>query len=315
MDIEKYATAKTASRKMSVIIPTLNGGERFKEMLSALANQSIVPDEILIIDSSSSDDTFDTARPHVSSITTIKRSEFDHGGTRTMAGKMALGDILVYMTQDAVAADSDSLKKLIAPFADPKVAATYGRQLPFPDANCFARHLRMFNYPDRSVVRCWEDRKKYGFKTAFISNSFAAYRKELLETVGFFEDGLLFGEDTFTVAKLVSKGYCVAYAADAGVYHSHNYSVRQDFRRYFDIGVFHVDHAQLLEQFGTPLGEGKRFVRSELRQLVRDREYIKLPESILRTMMKFLSYNLGKNYSVLPRRLAVWCSLNRQWWS
>jgi len=312
---EKTAPGYTVNQKVSVIIPTLNGGARFKEMLSALATQSLVPDEILVIDSSSSDDTLDTARAFNATVRFISHEEFDHGGTRTLAGHMATGNILVYMTQDAVMAEPDSLEKLIAPFAEERIAASYGRQLPCQDATCFARHLRKFNYPGESSVRCWEDRKKYGFKTAFISNSLAAYRRNLLEEVDFFEDGLIFGEDTFTVAKLLRNGYCVAYAADARVFHSHNYSVCQDFRRYFDIGVFHADHAELLGQFGTPMGEGKRFVRSEFRQLVNEREYIKLPESILRNSMKFLAYNLGKRYTMLPRGLAVWFSLNRQWWS
>ena len=172
----------------------------------------------------------------------------------------------------------------------------------------------MFNYPDVSTVRCLIDRKKYGFKTAFISNSFAAYKTELLEAVGFFESGLIFGEDTFTVAKLLDKGYCVAYMADAKVVHSHNYSVFQEFRRYFDVGVFHATQSELLERFGSPAGEGKKYVHSEMSQLVRNKEISKVAESFVRNGLKFLAYNLGKKYMMLPRRLAVFCSLNKGWW-
>jgi rhamnosyltransferase len=299
---------------VSVIIPTLNGGERFKEVLSSLAGQTCVPDEILVIDSASGDNTLATARKFNARIQSIARAEFDHGGTRTLGGRMASGDILVYMTQDAVLSDSGALEELVTSFSDPRVAAAYGRQVPDRDATSFARHLRLFNYPEKSVVRCWEDRERYGFKTAFISNSFAAYRKELLESAGFFQSGLLFGEDTFTIAKLLRKGYCVAYAADAKVAHSHNYTVFQEFRRYFDIGVFHADNRALLESFGTPIGEGKRYVRSEFSQLMREKEFFRLSESVVRNMSKLLAYNLGKRYSCLPRRFAVFCSFNRGWW-
>lgn len=305
---------KTEIQNLSVIIPTLNGGERLKEVLSALTRQTLVPGEIIVVDSASDDDTLETARKFNAKVKSIARPDFDHGGTRTMAGRMASGDILIYMTQDAVPCDINSFENLIAPFSDPRIGASYGRQLPHPDATCFSKHLRLFNYPEKSAVRCWQDRKKYGFKTAFISNSFAAYRKNLLENVGFFQDGLLFGEDTFTMAKLLRKGYCVAYAADAKVIHSHNYTVSQEFRRYFDIGVFHADKRDLLESFGTPLGEGKRYVRSEFSQLTGDHEFIRLPESILRNGAKFLAYNLGKRYSSLPRRFAVFCSFNKGWW-
>jgi rhamnosyltransferase len=305
---------KREIQSVSVIIPTLNGGERLKEVLSALSRQTLVPGEIIVIDSDSDDDTLETVRKFSAKVKSIDRSGFDHGGTRTMAGQMASGDILVYMTQDAVPCDTNSLETLIAPFSDPRIGASYGRQMPYPDATCFSKHLRLFNYPEKSAVRCWQDREKYGFKTAFISNSFAAYRKNLLESVGFFQGGLLFGEDTFTMAKLLRKGYCVAYAADAKVIHSHNYTVSQEFRRYFDIGVFHADKRDLLESFGTPLGEGKRYVRSEFSQLVGDHEFIRLPESILRNGAKFLAYHLGKRYSSLPRRFAVFCSFNKGWW-
>lgn len=301
--------------RVSVIIPTLNGGRRFKEVLASLSRQSLVPVEILVIDSSSDDDTLLEAEKYKATIKRIARADFDHGGTRSLAAKTACGDLLVYLTQDAVLYDQHALTHLVAPFSNPKVAATFGRQLPHPEANCFARHLRHFNYPEESSVRCWEDRKQYGFKTVFISNSFAAYRKDLLEEVGFFENGLLFGEDTFTLAKLLRKGYCVVYVAEAKIFHSHNYTVCKEFRRYFDIGVLHSVHKDLLAEFGGTFGEGRRFVSSELLQLIKEKEYFCIPESILRNSMKFLAYHLGKRYSFLPRRMAVCCSMNRAWWT
>jgi rhamnosyltransferase len=300
---------------ISVIIPTRNGGPRFGELLSALRRQRRLPDEILVIDSGSSDETLALAQQNGARIISISPQDFDHGGTRTLGARSAIGDLLVYLTQDAVPADPEALEHLLAPLADELVAAAYGRQLPFPEASCFARHLRAFNYPERSAVRSFEDRTRYGFKTAFISNSFAAYRRDLLASVGYFQEGLVFGEDTFTVAKLLRKGYCVAYSAEARVLHSHNSTVAQDFRRYFDIGVAHVTNRELLESFGSPTGEGRRFVAAELAFLVRENLFFRLPESMLRSAVKLVAYNLGKRYTMLPMGLARWCSLNRGWWS
>ena len=303
------------TERVSIIIPTLNGGRRFEELLTRLFEQSRVPEEVLVIDSSSTDTTPETAKNFNVTLMSIGCSDFDHGGTRTMAARAAKGNILVFLTQDAVFTDSDDLEKLLIPLQEERVAVSYGRQLPSPDATCFASHLRTFNYPEKSHIRCWEDREQHGFRAAFTSNSFAAYRRSPLQEVGFFEDGLIFGEDSCTVAKLLQKGYCVAYAADARVYHSHNYTLGQDFRRYFDVGVFHSCKADLLREFGSPTGEGRRFVLSEFRQLMQSRSYLKLPESILRNSLKFLAYKLGKNHTLLPRKLAVQCSMNRQWWS
>jgi rhamnosyltransferase len=241
----------------------LNAAQELPVLLAGLREQKEVKAEILVVDSSSSDATQNIAIDNGARLHVVERNLFDHGGTRTEAARLARGDILVFMTQDAVPADSGSISRLISAFdADPRVVAAYGRQLPRADADSFAQHLRLFNYPETSYVRCYEDRHNYGFKTAFISNSFAAYRRKQLEDIGFFGQGHLFGEDTYTLAKLLIKGFCVAYIADACVIHSHNYSVWEDFKRYFDVGVFHKINQGVMERFGPPSAEGRRYVTS-----------------------------------------------------
>lgn len=301
---------------VSVIIPTWNGEQWLDELLSMLEQQTLVPDEILVVDSGSLDGTRDIACRHDVRLVDIAQQDFDHGGTRTMAAGLAVGEILIYMTQDAVPATRDALNLLVQPFTqDEKIAATYGRQLANSEASFFSEHLRLFNYPEQSEVRCWSDRDKYGFKTIFISNSFAAYRRDVLAAHGFFPKRLLFGEDTLTVAKFLENGYCVAYVSYASVYHSHNYSILQDFKRYFDIGVFHVDQAEQLTKFGGPGGAGRRFVCSEIAMLCAKKKYFLLPESFMRNLGKFIAYNLGKRYKRLPRCYARRMSLHRSWWS
>ena len=301
---------------VSVIIPTLNGAQWLDTLLDGLAEQTLVPLETLVVDSGSTDETCTIARSYDVRLLEIDPRDFDHGGTRTMAARKAKGEILVYMTQDAVPAGLDVLASLIRPFTeDATVAATYGRQLSTEDASFFAAHLRLFNYPAQSQVRCREDRSRWGFKTIFISNSFAAYRRDALEAHGYFPERLLFGEDTLTVAKLLESGYCVGYVADACVCHSHNYTVWQDFKRYFDIGVFHADHHEQLMKFGGPGGAGRKYVRSELAMLSAQKKYYLLPECLLRNLGKFVAYNLGKRYGLFPRCLAKRLSMNRSWWS
>jgi len=301
---------------VSVIIPTLNGAQWLMKLLAGLREQTLVPVEIVVVDSGSTDETCAIARAHDVHLLEINRRDFDHGGTRTMAARQATGDILVYMTQDAVPAARDVLALLVLPFAgDTTIAATYGRQLATEDAGFFAAHLRLVNYPDHSQVRCWKDRSQWGFKTIFISNSFAAYRRDVLAAHGYFPERVLFGEDTLTLAKLLESGYCVEYVADACVYHSHNSTIWQDFKRYFDIGVFHADQSEQLLKFGGPGGAGRKYVRSELAMLVTQKKYYLLPECLLRTLGKFVAYSLGKRYRIFPRCLAKRLSMNRSWWS
>ena len=310
------STSMDMRPSVSVIIPTWNGEHWLEELLSKLERQTLVPDEILVVDSGSTDGTCDIVCSHNVRLIEIAQKDFDHGGTRTMAAGLAAGEILVYMTQDAVPATSDALELLVQPLMkDEKVAAAYGRQLANRDANLFSEHLRLFNYPDQSEVRCWDDRSKFGFKTIFISNSFAAYRSDLLAAHGFFPERHLFGEDTLTVAKMLENGYCVAYVSEAGVYHSHNYSILQDVKRYFDIGVFHVNQSEQLMKYGGLGGTGRRYVRSEIAMLVARKKYYLLPEGFMRNLGKFIAYNLGKRYKILPCCCAKRLSMNRSWWS
>ncbi|RUM39332.1 MAG: glycosyltransferase family 2 protein [Desulfobulbus sp.] len=300
---------------VSVIIPTLNGEKWLDSLLAALHKQTLAIADILLVDSGSTDNTLHIARRYKVKIHTIEGRDFDHGTTRTLAAGLVTGDILVYMTQDAIPTAKDSLQRLIQPLAEEQVAAAYGRQLPAKDANVFSEHLRLFNYPDQSQIRCWQDRKRFGFKTIFISNSFAAYRRDVLAAHGFFPAKQLFGEDTLTVAKLIENGYCVAYVSEACVWHSHNYSITQDFKRYFDIGVFHVEQSDQLSKFGGPGGAGRKYVLSELSLLCSRKEYALLPESLLRNFGKFVAYTLGNHYRRLPRWFAARLSMHRNWWN
>ena len=75
---------------------------------------------------------------------------------------------------------------------------------------------------------------------------------------------MIMAEDSLAAAKLLLAGWRIAYVAEAMVNHSHSFSIGEEFRRYFDIGVYHNRESWLTGNFGKPGGEGKRFVLSEL---------------------------------------------------
>jgi len=78
-----------------------------------------------------------------------------------------------------------------------------------------------------NIIKVFDD-KKIG----------ADYRKSTLEEIGWFKNNLILGEDTYAETKLLVAGYKLAYIAKAKVYHFHNYTIWEEFKRYFDIGVF-----------------------------------------------------------------------------
>jgi len=300
--------------QVSVLIPTCNGGHLFERLLEMLERQTLRPVEIIVADSQSSDRTLEICTHYRARVVPVERRSFDHGGTRTMLAQEACGDIVVYFTQDAVPADETALAQLVSPLKDTDIACCYGRQLPASDASLFAAHLRHFNYPDSSEVHRYSDRQRLGFRTAFMSNSFSAYRKAVLRDVGYFKNGLIFGEDTCTVGKILQAGFNVAYCADAVVVHSHNYSVAVEFKRSYDIGVMHSLESWMLEEFGSAEGVGRKYVKSLLRAIVEKRRYDLLGSMVLRLGAKFLGYKLGRNYCRQPLFMRRRLSMNGAWW-
>ena len=285
-----------------MIVPTLNAGVQWLEWLDAFNRQTIKPDRMLVIDSGSDDDTAGIAKKYGFEVEVISKSEFDHGGTRQY-GVNLLGDVdfCIFMTQDAILADDDSLSSILQPFHNIEVAAVCGRQLPRNQATQIEAHARLYNYPAKSFSRSIKDVDKFGLKTAFLSNSFAAYRITSLLDIGGFPDNVIFGEDMYVATKLLKAGYEVAYAADASVYHSHNYSLWQEMKRYFDMGVFHAREPWIRQELGGAEGEGVKFVVSEYKYLLKHAFWY-VPEGVLRTLFRYAGFRLG----LIEKRLPLW---------
>lgn len=303
------------SHSIHVVVPTFNAARDWPAFVPALLSCGIRPDQVLIVDSESTDGTTELARAAGFEVVSILRADFNHGGTRQMAAdKLAHAEILVYLTQDAVLASTDAIELMLAVFDDPLAAAAYGRQLPRREAGAIEAHARTFNYPTTSEMRSLASRDRLGIKSVFLSNSFAAYRRSALLQVGGFPRDVIFGEDTLVAAKLLLAGFKVAYVAEACVYHSHSYTWVQEFRRYFDIGVLHSREHWLIDEFGNATGEGKRFMVSQLKYLL-DKDSWQIPSALVRIGVKLLGYRLGQIEDHLPLTIKLRLSMHPGFWS
>lgn len=306
-------TAAIFRPTVGVCVPTLNAGKHWCDWI-ARTTPAAQGWRLLVIDSASTDHTAEAARQAGHEVIGIKRDAFDHGGTRQSAMEtLSDCDIVVFLTQDALVTTPDTLSQLVAAFDDPNVGAAYGRQLPHQNATPIAAHARYFNYPATSYLASAADIPKRGIKTAFLSNSFAAYRRNALLNVGGFPCNTILSEDMIAGARLLQAGWELAYVADACVYHSHNYSPWQEFKRYFDIGVLHRREPWLINWLGKAEGEGARFVGSEVRYLLKHAPW-QLPEAGIRTLLKYAGYRAGKMEQRLPLAFKRACSMNRRYW-
>ena len=300
-----------------VIVPVFNGGRVWKQSAEVLARAKCLSRNrvrVKVVDSSSTDDSVSIAHACGFEVGTIESDSFDHGGTRNDAVMDEQADIYLFLTQDAILESPSTLDVLVSAFTDSEVAVAYGRQLPHVDANPIAAHARHFNYGPQSRVVGWHDRQKLGIKTVFTSNSFAAYRAETFKALGGFPKKTILSEDMYLAARAVMAHHKIAYVAEACVRHSHNYTPLEEFRRYFDIGVFQTDHAWIGEQFGAAEGEGMRFMKSEVRRLLAQAP-LWLPRAILHNALKIFGYRLGRSYRRIPTFLLHKLSMQPRHWT
>ena len=292
--------------KFTLVIPVRNGGELLLRAVQAAMEQSLRPSEILIYDTESTDGVVQRIAELTGKIpmkiVPVLKQQFDHGGTRNAALKQARFPWVLYLTQDAVCADGGAFAALFAATAGKNVVAAYGKQLPHPDANPLAATAREANYGMARIEQNMGRAPQLGIKTWFCSNSFCIWNKAALVRAGGFAEKLILGEDMHAAARLIQSGGTVVYEPLAQVHHSHNYSAIEEFRRYFDIGVFHAEHCDLLFRAGNASKEGLKFVLRQAKSLWQQKALLSLMRLPFHVAAKFWGYRLGRKFTLFGTR-------------
>ena len=279
---------------VSVIIPTLNAEKELPRLLDGLMRQSYPIDEIIVVDSASEDKTEQICSKYEKvKFLPIKREEFNHGRTRDYALSESKGDVVVFLTQDAIPADAEMLKKLIAPLDDCNVAVSTGRQLPKATATRMERLVRAFNYPSESRICTTRDVEELGIKTFFCSDVCAAYNRKVYLKLGGFPYPVKTNEDMFFAAKAICSGYGVAYAADAMVYHSHNFTLQEQYHRNWLQGYEMEQHKDLLGEVKKEK-EGLRLAVYVSRKLLEEGHIIDMARFAMDCAARLLGNRMGK---------------------
>lgn len=289
----------------TVVIPTYNAGQRFADLLDSLETQTLKSVQIIVVDSESTDKTLEIAKRQNCKVITIKRSDFDHGATRNLAASNVQTEFIVFLTQDAIPADEHTIEELIKPMQnDPDIAICYGRQLPHTNANPLEIFARRFNYPPHSALKTKNDIETLGLKTFFCSNSCSAVRRCLFDKLGGFKNNVLVNEDMLFAAGAILQGYSVYYSASAKVYHSHPYSLRRIFKRYFNIGRFFAGNKWILENAKLK-GYGTDMLKAGIRTFRNQRRPQYIIALFIEFIVKALACRLGWYYQVLFHKQRV----------
>lgn len=300
---------RSSSLRLSVIIPTRNAEKYIKNLIDKLLSQKLKPDEIIIIDTASKDNTRKICELYEAvKFIQIQDGEFDHGGTRNKAARLANGDVLVFMTQDAIPQNDDFLEELVKHLEE-GISASYGRQIPRESAGELEVFARKFNYPDRDIIKSSNDINELGVKAFFLSNVSSAFRKDDFWNIGGFPESTIMNEDMIIASKLLFKGKKVFYASKAIVIHSHSYTYLQQFKRNFDVGVVFVDSSHYFNGIKSE-SEGIKYVKKAIKYLVSIGKWYLIPHLIVDCGFRFLGYKAGKNYKKIPIKVVKKMSMH-----
>ncbi|WP_295383860.1 glycosyltransferase [uncultured Thiodictyon sp.] len=179
-------------------------------------------------DSSSTDGTLDIIK-EFNEASHIRRNDsaaYNPGTVLNEAVRTVGGEVVVFLNSDATPEREDWLAQLIAPLADPAVGAVYGRQTARPDC----RSLFV-----KDTERAFGDGLEAAKWVHFFSMANCAVRRDVLERFAF-ETRVQYSEDIEWSYRLRQAGLKIHYVAAAAATHSHNYTLRQSFKRQFGEG-------------------------------------------------------------------------------
>ena len=299
-----------------IVIPVFRPDGRLKMCIERLLRQSVMPDRILL--NVLYENPVDREIPEVYMDERIEvrytpKEEYDRAGSRdTILRELDL-DIVIFMVQTAIPQNRYLIEKLTEPFKEERTAVVYGRHMTDDECSPIECCVRQFNYPPKGMTKSLEDAGKLGIRTFFNSNVCAAYRRRAyLETEGFGKR-MIAGEDMLAARRLLEKGWQAVYAPEAEVIYYRNDDLYGLWKRNFDIGVAHAEHPEMIENT-KPGKEGVRLVRVTSALLRQNHMEEYLGEVLTRSIVRYLAYQLGRNYERLPEGVVRKCSANKEYW-
>ena len=317
---QELVTEDKSVEKTDIIIPVYKPDNTFLELIRKLEQQSVSVNRIIVMNTEQK--YFDRLiygtsfqkDHHNVLVRHLSRREFDHGRTRNRGVQYSDAEYFIMMTQDAVPADAHLIEELLGQLRREKVAVAYARQIAPEGSSEIEKYTRSFNYPEQSMIKTQADLERLGLKTFFCSTVCAAYSRRIFDELGGFVKHTIFNEDMIYAARAVEAGYGIAYTAEAKVFHSHNYTNVEQFRRNFDLGVSQAEHPEIFAAYPSE-SEGIRFVRQMIRHLREAGFKRKIPHVLVQSGFKYAGYLLGKHYRSLPGKLVVRMSNSKEYWS
>ena len=173
----------------------------------------------------------------------VSKEEFSHSLTREKAiTEYCESDVVVLLSEDVVFQGDEAIKNL-AEAVNEKTVYAYGKQI--CKKKSIEHYVRKKNYGEKSFTVSSEDVEKLQLKAFFASDAFSAYhRPTFIEIGGYDGVHMMMSEDMYYAKKIIDKGYAKAYVAEAVVEHSHKFTLKQLYNRYYATGKWFAEHPE-----------------------------------------------------------------------
>lgn len=223
---------------VDIICPLYNAEKYIEAFDKSIKKQKNVDiNKIRYVLTKSKDRTEEILKQINATYKVIEPKDFSHSSTREKEAFESDADILVFVTQDVIIKDDMWLYNLVKDIESGKCEAAYSRQI--CDNNSIEKYTRRYNYPKESCYKTKADIDKMQLQTFFFSDASSAIKREtFVKLKGY--DGKVFptNEDMYIAYKLIMNGYTIKYEADSEVIHSHDFTYKEQYKRYYDTGKF-----------------------------------------------------------------------------
>ncbi len=221
----------------------------------------------------------------------LKKEDFSHSLTRQKAMiEFCTSNIVILITHDVKLIRQDAFAKLAEAITDDIVFA-YGRQI--CPTKSIEHYIRCKNYDNESSIVSIDDISTHQLNALFASDAFAAYNRNVFVKLGgYSKESIQFSEDMFYAKKILEHGYKKAYVADAVVEHWHNFTLKQLYNRYYEIGKWFAAHPQFLAYNTT--GSGLSLARYVFLHALKDLNFRVLVTFFPNMLARYWGMRAGK---------------------
>jgi len=192
----------------------------------AMLHQQDCPFELLVFDNASTDGTLEEVKKYTNRVINVPKGGYIPGHVLNQGMSNSDGDLVAFLNSDCTPQNASWLRTLLAGFADDRVAAVFGRQIPRPDCHPLYAKDTEATYGDGSRQQYW----RHCFSMAS-----SAIRRSAWEQLRFNEH-IQYSEDIDWTWRARQQGYTIRYVPNAVIMHSHNYTLRQYFKRNYGEG-------------------------------------------------------------------------------